>query len=720
MKGRFLDGSVTGIDYTTGTHKGFIDDNGWFEYEAGENVSFSIGDLYLGSAPGKDYVTPLDFVAEAYGRFVNVSHYQVVNTARFLLTLGHVDSDTRRAVALYGRNIDFVREPEAFETDAAVIDICNILGKKLVGASPAKNLVRRCAKGILKEHDVKIPTKDGHYALADIYRPLKEGTYPVVMCMGIFGKEFVLGFSENEEAEDQFYDDYANTDTKHLLQNIFLDRMGPKYCVDFPVPNPDPEEILPTPDGPPAILVPVSENFEQPCADDWVPYGYAVILVEERGLGKNPSDDGKFYQFGAQNSKDFCDAIEWAATRSWSTGKVGLFGASYYAMTQYLAAQRKPKGLTAMIPIMGDYDSYRDYIRSGGGLFNRADNSDPSGTLQEYNFMHKALEEPFWNEETYGPEGAYMSSADIKKIDIPIFPCVEPDASLHGRGSSEAYINCSSKDKKLMILQGCGIHYWMYNPMYMNKFRAFFDKWLKGIENGIMSEPAVDIQMRMGDGTYYWRHESDWPVPGTTYKKWYLNDGGLTEEPKDSKVITYNADVYHKVAGRVEGATFISEPLEEEVEIAGYIKAGLYVSSTTADMEIHMKVRVLDEYDREVIYPARTSIERGLPLGFGALKVSHRVLDEEKSRVDLPVYKHTKEAYAPLNANEVVYCEVGSFPTTGVIKKGWKIRLDIDPVGSRWVDYDEMSYRKDARNSIHTGGATLSYVQLPILPKKVC
>lgn len=71
---------------------------------------------------------------------------------------------------------------------------------------------------------------------------------------------------------------------------------------------------------------------------------------------------------------------------NWFSGKIGLFGASYYAMTQYLTAQRKPKGLTAMIPIMGDYDSYRNYIYSGGELFNRADNMDPCNPRKEYKF----------------------------------------------------------------------------------------------------------------------------------------------------------------------------------------------------------------------------------------------------------------------------------------------------------------------------------------------
>ena len=728
MKGIFLDGCVSGLDYMTDTHRGRIDSQGCFEYEENETVTFSIGNLILGSVAAKVYITPMDFVAEALGRHVTVSHYQVVNTARFLIGLGQIGDEEREAVnnARYG--VDFVQETESFEKDPVITGIFESLGKGLAGAAVAKNIVRRCAYGIRKERDVKIPTADGGYVLADIYRPLKEGRYAVVMCMGVFGKEFINGFVDDAQAEalrqvveDRFYDDYANTDTKHLLQGIFFERMGPCFGSALPLPNPDPDEHVQPPMGPPPCLVPVSEAFEQPCAMDWVPHGYVVINIEERGTGKNMNVD-LFRQFGAANAKDYCDAIEWAADQPWSSGNVGLFGASYYAMTQYLAAQRKPRGLKALIPIMGDYDSYRDYVYSGGGLFNRADNMDPCRAPQDYNFMKKALDEPFWNEETYGPEGEYMSSCDISKIDLPIFPCVEPDASLHGKGSSEAYINCASKDKKLMVINGCGIHFWMYRPEYLQKFRAFFDKWLKGVDNGIMEGPAVDIQMRTGEGSYYWRHEADWPVPGTDYTKFYLSaDGGLTlsvQLPAKESSVTYNADVYHKAAGRVEGATFVSAPMEQDMELAGYIKAGLYVSTTTSDMEIHMKVRVLDENDKEVIYPARTSMERGLPLGFGAMKASHRVQDENKTRSYLPVYKHTKEAYAPLIPGEPVYCEIGTFPTTGVIKKGWKLRLDIDPVGSRWVDYNEANYRENAENTIYTGPAMLSYVQLPVLPAR--
>lgn len=725
MNGIFLEGSVTGLYYKTDSIKGYLDETGHFEYLEGETITFFAGSMPLGSARAKQVITPLDFAAEANGRFVTVTHYQVANMTRFLLTLGHITEQKRIITDKYRYGLSFGLEPEDFENHTATRACLEELGLELISLEKAHNLVRRCNKGIYKETDIKIPTRDGRFLLADVYRPLKPGRFPVIMCMGVFGKSFVNGLTLSEEdeaffeiAEDKFYESHGSLETKRMLQGVFFKRMGPCFGSAKPIPNIAPGKEAPHPDGPPPCLVPVSEVFEQPAAMDWVPYDYVVINIEEYGVGKNP---GPFKQFGAGNALDYCDAIEWAAGQEWSTGKVGLFGASYYAMTQYLAAQHHPKGLTAMIPIMGDYDSYRDYVYSGGGLFNRADNMDPCISPQEYNFLSKAMEQPFLNEETYGPFGEYMSSADISKIDYPIWPAVEPDASLHGRGSSEAYIHSPSRNKKLLIVNGCGIHFWMYEKEYMSRYRAFFDYWLKDIRNNIMNEPPVELQIRTGNGNYYWRKEKDWPVPGTNYLKFYLdgNNNGLSiEAPQEEGRATYNADVQRSEIDRVEGVTFISEPVTEDLELAGYIKACLFVSSTTGDMEIHMQVRVLDENNQEVIYPAITSMERGLPLGFGSMKASHRTLDETLSRDYLPVYRHTREAYRPLTPGEIVKCEIGTFPTTGLVKKGWKIRLDIDPVSNRWVCYEEEAYRKGSENTVYTGTSHPSYVQVPVLPRR--
>lgn len=719
-QGIFLDGSVSGLSYICGDRTGVLDKYGCYQYEEGQVIRFFVAGRNLGSCMAKPGITTVDLVPEATSRLHAVTHYTVTNLARFLLSVGAFTEARIQALSAYDKPIQFSAEPDHFAAEHA--KLWEQLGVTLCSVARAHNIVRRCAKGILKETDVKIPTRDGRYVLADVYRPLQPGRYPVVMSMGAFGKSFINGFTMTEEdeayfdmVEDHFYESYGLEETKKLLQGTFFRRMGPCFGSALPIPNLEGEPEHP--DGPPACLVPVSSAFEQVTADDWVPYGYAVMLVEEYGTGKNNNQEK---QFGQRNALDYCDAIEWAAQQEWSSGKVGLYGASYFAMTQYLAAQRHPKGLTAMIPIMGDYDSYRHYIYSGGGLFNRADNMDLSSPPQDYCFMHRAMEQPFWNEETYGADGEYMSSADIEKIDYPIWPVTEPDASLHGLGSSEAYINCSSKQKKFTLINGCGIHFWMYGEPYISRHRAFFDHWLKGEENGIMEEPPVELQIRTGDGGYYWRKEADWPVPGTEYRKLYLHgDTGLLAESLDAgeKKAEYAADVPRSETKRKSGATFVTEPFAEDTELAGYLKAGLYVSSTTDDMEVHINVRVFDEKGEEVIYPSYTSMERGLPLAFGSLKVSHRALDETLSREYYPVHKHTADACEKLEPDVPVFCEVGTFPTSGLIKKGWRLQLEIDPVSNRWIDFKE-EYRAGSVNRIHCGEAFPSYLQIPVLPNK--
>ena len=69
-------------------------------------------------------------------------------------------------------------------------------------------------------------------------------------------------------------------------------------------------------------------------------------------------------------SETFFDAVEWAAEQSWSSGKVGLLGISYYAGSQWRVAALQPNGLSAIIPWEGMSDYYRDRCRHGGILSN--------------------------------------------------------------------------------------------------------------------------------------------------------------------------------------------------------------------------------------------------------------------------------------------------------------------------------------------------------------
>jgi putative CocE/NonD family hydrolase len=68
--------------------------------------------------------------------------------------------------------------------------------------------------------------------------------------------------------------------------------------------------------------------WETPDPVFWTRAGYVVVRADERGLGQSP---GLLDTMSRGTSECFFDVVEWAAEQSWSTGKVGLLGISYYA-----------------------------------------------------------------------------------------------------------------------------------------------------------------------------------------------------------------------------------------------------------------------------------------------------------------------------------------------------------------------------------------------------
>lgn len=53
-----------------------------------------------------------------------------------------------------------------------------------------------------------------------------------------------------------------------------------------------------------------------------------MVRADEIGLGQSP---GKLDTMSRRTTDAFVDVVEWAAEQSWSSGKVGLLGISYYA-----------------------------------------------------------------------------------------------------------------------------------------------------------------------------------------------------------------------------------------------------------------------------------------------------------------------------------------------------------------------------------------------------
>ena len=70
----------------------------------------------------------------------------------------------------------------------------------------------------------------------------------------------------------------------------------------------------------------------------------------------------------ARRSGDGFDTVAWTRTLPNSNGKVGMWGGSYLATTQLLAATLQPEGLMALFP-SSSYNSRYDMVFQGGAFY---------------------------------------------------------------------------------------------------------------------------------------------------------------------------------------------------------------------------------------------------------------------------------------------------------------------------------------------------------------
>jgi putative CocE/NonD family hydrolase len=140
--------------------------------------------------------------------------------------------------------------------------------------------------------DAAIQMDDGVVLRADVFRPVREGKYPVIMSYGPYGKglAFQDGYKTAWQSMERDYPDaVAGTSNAYA-------------------------------------------NWEVVDPEKWVPHGYVVVRVDSRGAGRSP---GYLCHNNHREQKDYHDCIEWAAVQPWSTGKVGLNGISYYGANQW-------------------------------------------------------------------------------------------------------------------------------------------------------------------------------------------------------------------------------------------------------------------------------------------------------------------------------------------------------------------------------------------------
>ncbi|KPC87244.1 hypothetical protein ADL27_44330, partial [Streptomyces sp. NRRL F-6602] len=104
--------------------------------------------------------------------------------------------------------------------------------------------------------------------------------------------------------------------------------------------------------------------------------GYAFVMVDLRGFG---GSTGCLDWGGPGEQADVKAAIDWAGKQSWSTGKVGMYGKSYDAVTGLIGNDLDQKPLKAVVAQEPVWDLYQ-YIYSNG-----VPRPNVTGTANAYN-----------------------------------------------------------------------------------------------------------------------------------------------------------------------------------------------------------------------------------------------------------------------------------------------------------------------------------------------
>ena len=282
------------------------------------------------------------------------------------------------------------------------------------------------------------------------------------------------------------------------------------------------------------------------------------------------------------------------------------------------------------------------------------------------------------------------------------------------RGTFELY--CTLKETNpSKVLMSPGYHsvgggpYWDYLGEDKGTFNTgrrlehlrFFDRYLKGIDNGIDREPPLTFYTMNGQG---WRQESEWPLSEQEERTLYLrSDNRLLSEPGGEGGDEYTVDLTHSSTySENEGNRFVgiggqhprelpmrtekdkqclfydSDSLPNDLEVTGHPIVEMYVSSTHPDGDFFVYLEDVDEKGEALLVT-----EGQLRAGYAAMVDNDEIIFSGTANIDvepeLPWHGYEESQYRGdiFEVEEVVKLEFDLYPTSWVFKNGHRIRLSI-------------------------------------------
>jgi putative CocE/NonD family hydrolase len=527
---------------------------------------------------------------------------------------------------------------------------------------------------------------------------------------------------------------------------------------------------------------------------DMAASGYAVLNQDVRGIFRS---EGNFHPM-QQEPEDGYDAVEWAGVQPWSTGKVGMMSGSYVGLTQWQAADRTPPHLAAIAPgvTASDYHDHWTYVEGAFDLWfaqswihvtfgpeimlrDLLNSGMPRDKANEKvaQFVQKGVDHlldtwvwklPLQAFEPYMPIASYYyewlqhpnfdpywQNIDVQTryedVKVPtlntgawydIFQVgtVRNFAGMKTRGGTE-----TARDGTKLVMTCCGhagtsgTIQWGGDATPITDQMRFFDRYLKGIRNGVENDPAVQLWVLNPpdtgvNGTGFWVTADRFPVKGTREVSWYFSsdgnansssgDGRLTLQPvttsKPDKFAYDPANPVPTVAGtcaasrrscpparttrraietRDDVLVYSSAPLTEDVTVIGPVKVVLWAASSARDTDFTAKL--VDVHHDGF---AANVLDRVLPTRF-----------REGSR----------EPPSLITANKTYPYTIELGYAGQVFRKGHQIRVEISSsnfphyarnLNTGTLDDSTTSRMKVAHQTVFHDKAHASRVILPVVP----
>ena len=554
--------------------------------------------------------------------------------------------------------------------------------------------------GVRARYDVKVPMRDGVSLSADIYFPTDPaGPYPVVLSRT----------------------PYDNTNERTVDDAVF---------------------------------------FAQ--------HGYAYVAQDVRG---RHDSDGVFEPW-TNEFDDGHDTIEWIGAQDWCDGNVGMSGGSYLGSVQWQAAVTGSSFLKAIVPKVIGNNLHESPHYQGGAfqlgwaatwVLRTAGRSKQSIGLYNWDQMFLTLpladipeaagkDIPYYQDWIDHPDyDEYWKRLAVDErygdVTVPVLQIGgwydfftagtfnnfvgvrENGGSELARANQKAVVGPWVHPASIFTHAG-GVDFGHDSVVDLRSIElTWFDRWLKGVSNGVDEEPPLRIFVM---GANEWRDENEWPLARTGYTPFYFHgngsansitgDGGLSpqppgNEPRDrfaydpeypaptlggctccnSEFVSWGAYDQRPVEYRNDVLVFTSEPLKEDLEVTGPVSVNLYASTDARDTDFTAKL--VDVHPDGYAVNLCDGIIRGR-------------------------YRETTERQKLLEPGKVYEFTIDLWPTSNVFLTGHRVRVDISSSNFPRFDrnpntgntFGRDAEMKIANQRIYHDADHPSHIVLPVVP----